>query len=360
MAHRYTGGLALVAVLALILGACSGATPTPKPTTTGPTPAAATPTSATTGQWTVGIDIYYAENTWSVQAAAETKAAVVRDGSRIKQAFYTDSQGKADKQVSNIEDLIAKHVDGIVLAPIDPTAVVPAIEKAMNAGIKVCLAGARAETTNYTCYVNADDKDFGTVGAQWLADKLGGTGNVIALNGLAGISTSEDRFAGAQEVFAKYPGIKIVGQANADWDYAKGKTAAANLLAANPVIDGVWSQGGEMTRGAIEAFQAANRPLVPMTGEDNNGFLKLWKSLVDAKTPGFDAVGCSKPTWLFAQGLDNLLDALDGKLAQKDQIIPTPTITNDTLTQYIRPDMPDALWTNTKLTDDEIRQLLGG
>jgi ribose transport system substrate-binding protein len=264
------------------------------------------------------------------------------------------------KQVSNIEDLIAKHVDGIVLAPIDPTAVVPAINKAMSAGIKVCLAGARVESTNYTCYVNADHKDFGTVGAKWLAQTLGGKGNVIALNGLAGISTSEDRFTGAQEVFAQYPGIKIVGQANADWDYAKGKTAAANLLAANPQIDGVWSQGGEMTRGAIEAFQAANRPLVPMTGEDNNGFLKVWKGLIQNNAPAFDAIGCSKPTWLFAQGVDNLLDALDGKLAQKDQTIPTPTITRDTIDQYMRPDMPDALWTNTKLNDDQIRQLLGG
>jgi ribose transport system substrate-binding protein len=343
----------LAAALAVILTACSGgASPA--------TPAAAVATAPTTKQWTVGIDIYYAENTWSVQSAAETKAAVERDSARIKQAIYTDSQGKADKQVSNIEDLIAKHVDGIVLAPIDPTAVVPAINKAMSAGIKVCLAGARVESTNYTCYVNADDKDFGTVGAKWLAQTLGGKGNVIALNGLAGISTSEDRFAGAQEVFAQYPGIKIVGQANADWDYAKGKTAAANLLAANPQIDGVWSQGGEMTRGAIEAFQAANRPLVPMTGEDNNGFLKVWKNLMQTNTPGFDAIGCSKPTWLFAQGVDNLLDALDGKLAQKDQTIPTPTITKETIDQYMRPDMPDALWTNTKLNDDQIRQLLGG
>ena len=346
MNRRLTSGITMSAILAIAtLAACSSSGASP---------------SGATGKWKIGVDIYYAENTWSVQAAAETKAAVARDTSRISEVVYTDSQGKADKQVSNIEDLIAKHVDGIVLAPIDPTAVVPAIEKAMNAGIKVCLAGARAETQNYTCYVNADDKDFGTVGAQWLADALGGKGNIIALNGLAGISTSEDRFAGAKEVFDKYPDIHIVGQANADWDYAKGKTAAENLLAANPQIDGVWSQGGEMTRGTIEAFQAAGRPLVPMTGEDNNGFLKVWKSLMDAKTPGFDAVACSKPTWLFAQGVDNLLDALDGKLAQKDQIIPTPTITKDTIDQYLRPDMPDALWTNTKLTDAEINDLLGG
>ncbi len=347
MHRRFTGGIALLTVLVITaLAACGGG---------GASPSAA----AKTGPWTIGIDIYYAENTWSVQAAAETKAAATRDQSRIKQVYYTDSQGKADKQVSNIEDLIAKHVDGILITPIDPTAVVPAIDKAMAAGIKVCLAGARADTTNYTCYVNADDKEFGTVGAQWLADKLGGKGNIIALNGMAGISTSEDRFAGAKEVFAKYPGIKIVGQAAADWDYAKGKTAAANLLAANPRIDGVWSQGGEMTRGAIEAFQAANRTLVPMTGEDNNGFLKVWKSLIQSNTPGFDAIACSKPTWLFAQGLDNLLNALDGKLAQKDQIIPTPTITKDTLDKYVRPDMPDALWTNTKMTDSEIKALLG-
>ena len=345
--HRRLTGLALLTVLAITsLTACSSA---------GASPSAA----AKTGPWTIGVDIYYAQNTWSVQAAAETKATVARDQSRIKQVFYTDSEGKADKQVSNIEDLIAKHVDAIVVTPIDPTAVVAAIDKAMAAGIKVCLAGSRADTQNYTCYVNADDKEFGTAGAQWLADKLGGKGNIIALNGIAGISTSEDRFAGAKEVFAKYPDIKIVGQASAEWDYAKGKTATANLLAANPQVDGVWSQGGEMTRGAIEAFQAANRPLVPMTGEDNNGFLKAWKTLVDKGTPGFDAIACSKPTSLFGMGVDLVLDALDGKLAQKDTVVKTGTITAATLDKFLRPDMPDALWTNTKMTDAEIKALLG-
>jgi len=155
-------------------------------------------------------------------------------------------------------------------------------------------------------------------------------------------------------VFNQYPGIQVVGQAAADWDYAKAKTAVSNLLAANPQIDGVWSQGGAMTLGAIEAFQAANRPLVPMTGEDNNGFMKKWAELAPQ---GFDSIAVAKPTWLSAQALDIALDALNGKAVTKDNILPPPVITNDNLGEFVRPDLSDSLWAQTRLTDEQLQQL---
>jgi len=338
-----------VAILAASAVACSkGGTPSEQ----------TTPPEQTKkeGPFVIGVDIYYAQNTWSVQSAEETKAAVRRNADRIKEVYYTDSEGKAEKQVANIEDLIAKKVDAIILSPISPTAAAPVIEKAVAQGIVVVINGTAVETDKYTAAVDVDDKAFGTVLAEWLVEKLGGKGNIIALNGIPGISTSELRWEGAKEVFDKYPDIKIVGMASADWDYAKGKTATANLLAANPQIDGVWSQGGEMTRGAIEAFQAAGRPLVPMTGEDNNGFLKVWKQLRDSGS-SFDSIGASKPTWLGALAVETALDILEGKPYQKLNRLPVPTITSENLDEYVRPDMPDALWANTKLTDDEIRAL---
>ena len=70
--------------------------------------------------------------------------------------------------------------------------------------------------------------------------------------------------------------IEVLGSANASWDYAQGKAAVESMLSAYPEIDGVWSQGGAMTQGAIDAFIAAGRDLVPMTSEGNNGALKAW------------------------------------------------------------------------------------
>ncbi len=70
-------------------------------------------------------------------------------------------------------------------------------------------------------------------------------------------SVSNDRWQGAEEVFSQYPDIEIVGEAYGEWDYAKGKAATESLLSANPEIDAVWSQGGAMTQGAVDAFVAA-------------------------------------------------------------------------------------------------------
>ncbi len=343
---RIVSVMILVALLALAAGCGS------KPATTGEN--TNTPASNGPKKFTIGYDIYFVGNTWSVQMMQEFKGAAERHKDELNDVVYTESEGKVDKQIANIEDMIAKKVDAIVVTPNSPSALAPVLEKAADAGIKVILSAAKADTDKYTALVTVDDVDFGRAGAEWLVKKLNGQGNIIALNGIAGISVSDERWKGAKEVFDKNPGIKIVGVQAADWDYAKAKAATASLLAANPKIDGVWSQGGEMTLGAIEAFQAANRPLVPMTGEDNNGFLKKWKEL---QAKGFTAVAASKPTWLSAESLEVALKALKGQQVTKDNYLPAPTITEENLDKFVRADLPDSFWTQTKLTDDQIKAL---
>ncbi len=306
----------------------------------------------------IGFDIYYAGNTWSVQSAEEFKAAAKRHADEIEQVYYTESESKAEKQIANIEDLISKKVDAIIMSPISGPGVSRVIDQAVEAGIKVFVTGNEGlETDKYTACVTVDDKAFGRTGAEWLVQALDGKGKIIVLNGIAGIQTSAVRWEGAQEVFEQHPDIEVIGQASADWDYAKAKMATANLLAAHPQIDGVWSQGGEMTRGAVEAFQAADRKLVPMTAEDNNGFLKVWQTLEGVDD--FDSIACSKPTWLTAECLEVALKALRGESVEKLQVLPVPTIDADSLDQYVKPDLPDSLWCNTRLSEEDITALFG-
>jgi ribose transport system substrate-binding protein len=209
----------------------------------------------------------------------------------------------------------------------------------------------------------SDDNEFGEVGAKFLVQALDGKGNIIALDGMDGITVAINRWEGAMSVFEQYPGIKVLGKTFADWDYAKGKAASENFLAAFPDIDGVWASGGAMTQGAIEAFVEAGRPLVPMSGEDNNGFLKLWMKYKGQDD--FTAVGCSMPTYFFAEGLKLGLDIADGKVEvgvdiDKDQILHVYTITEDNLDQYVRPDLPDSFWANTHMDEDQIKALFPG
>lgn len=299
----------------------------------------------------VGYDIYFAGNSWSVQLYREFEAEVERNGDKVN-AVFVESELNVDEQISNIEDLITQGVDAIITTPISPTALVPALKKARAEGIKVVLLASKIRSDDYDALVTVDDVDFGKAGAQWLADELGGKGRIVALNGISGISASDDRWAGAREVFDRYPDIEVIGAVDASWDYAQAKVAMSNLLAANPQIGGVWSQGGAMTLGAIDAFEAAQRPLVPMAGEDNNGYLKRWAALKDE---GFASVAPSKPTWLGSEALRVTLRLLEGENVEKDTVFPVPMITADRLEAFVRDDLSDSFWANTRLSDEQVR-----
>jgi ribose transport system substrate-binding protein len=311
--RRLFAAFAALAVVAVVAG-CGGSS------AAGGDDGAAAP-AAKTGPYTVGYDVYWLGNSWSVQLYQEFKASVGRNKSDVKNVVYTQSDNQVQKQISNIQSMIARKVDAIIMTPISPSATVPVIKQAEAAGIPVVLLSAEADTKDYTALVTVDQKKFGAAGAEWLAKSLGGKGNIYALNGVAGLSTDSLRFAGAKAVFAKYPGIKIVADTHASWDEA----------------------------------QAARKPLVPMVGENNNGLMKQWLAL--RGKGDFDSVGVTNPTWLADDALKVTIKALKGEKFQKDNVLTPPTITNDDLEKFARKDLPDSFWVNTRLSDAQVDAL---
>jgi ribose transport system substrate-binding protein len=307
----------------------------------------------------VGYDSYFVGNTWSAQLEAEFTSATERLADDIDNVIVTQSNNDAQTQISNVQSMIARGVDAIIVTPISPEGIAPVLEQAETAGIEVILSASGAETDAYSSYINVDDGAFGSTGAEWLVEQLGGEGRIIAINGIAGVPTSDLRWAGAQEVFSAEPGIEIVATIDGGWDQATAKTAVEDVLAADPNIDGVWSQGGSMTLGAIEAFEAAGVPLVPMTGEDSNGLLKKWSALIEAGDTGFDAIAVAKPTWISARALEAAIAAVNGEDVTKDDLLDPEVITADNIAEFVRPELPDSLWVNTEMTDEEILALLG-
>ena len=299
----------------------------------------------------IGYDIYFLGNSWSVQLYQEFKYDAENLFADKVDVTYVESEGDISKQIANLEDLIAKGVDVIITTPNDTTALNSTLQEAMDEGIKVILLCAGIDGDAYDTLITVDEVEFGRVGGQWLADQLGGKGKIICLNGISGLSTSELRYEGAKSAFDKYPDIEILAVEDANWDYAMGKTVTADLLAAYPEIDGVWSQGGAMTLGAIEAFKAANRELVPMTGEDNNGLRKAWNE------SGSEGIGCAKPTWLARVALENAVKLMNGETVEKDQIYPVQTITTADIPNSVHPDLSDDVWCGTELPNEVLQEI---
>ena len=247
--------------------------------------------------YNVALSVVWEGNTYAAQSREEFYTEVERQKElgKVDNVYYMSADFSAEKQVSDLEDLYTRDVDILIVQPVNPPALNEIIQKFHDQGTIVIPCVSPLATDAYTVSMMSNDFEFGRIGAEFLVEALGGEGNIIALDGMDGITVAINRWEGALKVFEKYPGIEVLAKPFADWDYAKGKTATENLLAAFPEIDGVWSSGGDMTRGAIEAFVEANpenaisgtyplsrflyvyvnkapgKPLPPLTGE----FIKL-------------------------------------------------------------------------------------
>ena len=400
--------MGLAAMMAMSLAACSSGGSSTSTTAAGSSAEATTAAAAASSEeskkeeakgdgkgYVVALCNYSIGNSWRAQMEQEfvSEAEKLKSEGVVSEYYITNSNEDINKQISDMQDLITKKVDAIVITAASPTALAPVVEEATEAGIKVVSFDNVVDTDEQVATVGIDETEFGRIGAEWLAEKLDGKGKIIVLNGIAGAATDSLRWGGAEEVFKNYPDIEVLGSANASWDYAQGKAAVESMLSAYPEIDGVkstcpdaeivanakcgWdyatakssvedllstyseidgvlSQGGAMTQGAIDAFIAAGRDLVPMTSEGNNGALKAW---YENRDNGLSCIAPSNPTYTSAEALRTVIKALDGEDVPKNVVMDIETVTEDNLEDYYRPDMPDSFWVLTELDDEALQKL---
>lgn len=301
------------------------------------------------GPYTIGFINWSTANSWTIQIVEEIRDEASKYP-EIAEFIVVSSEGDVNTQISQIEDMIVRGVDALLIIPVAPEAIVPALEEAADEGIPIVVFAADVNTDVYVTKLLANPRLFGRVQGDWLMEELNCEGKLIVFNGLAGISTSDLRRAGLQDAIEACPdggaGIEILAEEDALWAYDQGKLAAERMLAAYPDIDGVWSQGGAMTQGAIDAFEAAGRPLVPMTGEDNNGFLLAWQQRIP---DGFRAMSASEPTWQSRVALQAALRILQGGEVYPFYELQVPTIYEDEVDLYVRPEYSDSYWANSRL-----------
>ncbi len=231
------------------------------------------------GPYVIGFSNAGLGDSWRVVMlhSLETAAAAHKD--QIEKLIITDAGHDDAKQVADIQDLEAQGVDLLIVSANTQQALDPAVTRAMEDGIPVVMVDRRIESDNFVTFVTASDAVMGRVFAQWIVEKLGGKGNVVLLAGQAGSSPSELREKAAREVFAQYPGIKILETVYSDWSPVKGKQVMQAMIQKyGKDIDAVWSAHGLQTPGSIEAFVEAGYAdgEIPIhTNADVNGGLQL-------------------------------------------------------------------------------------
>jgi ribose transport system substrate-binding protein len=276
-------------------------------------------------------------DSWRQFLVANFNAACAADPA-VTEYYITNADEKPEKQLADIDDLLVKGIDALIVYPTVADAIIPAIERVYDEGIPIIVFGGTIDTKSYTSLVMQDLLEFGRAQAQWLADELGGKGKIVMLSGIAGNTTAEDRLTGAREVFKKYPGIEILDHQYCDWSPPKAKSIMEAMIQAFPQIDGIWADSGLMSWPALQALEEAGRPLVPSTGDQLNGYTKF---LVAKGVRGY---AYPMTTKLSAEAVRQAIKAAKGESVDKVVYIDIDGYGPDEIADLTKPDLSDWWW----------------
>jgi ribose transport system substrate-binding protein len=217
---------------------------------------------------TIGVSIQDLQAQFYVSLQQGMKAEAQKYGYSI---VFTDANRDQAAQTSQVEDFIAKHVNAIVLAPVDSTAVGPAIAEANTANIPVFTAdiASTSKVGHVVSHVASDNVQGGKVAADLLGAALNGHGTVAIID-QPEVTSVQDRVKGfRQELAAKYPGITIVADQTAGGDRAQAATVMDNLLQTYPNLNGVFGINDDSALGALGALKTSgNLGKVKIVGYD--------------------------------------------------------------------------------------------
>lgn len=298
-----------------------------------------------TPPYTIGVSNASVSNAWALQFMQELEAEAAIHKDLIGRFFVTDAQDKPDKQIADIEDLLAKGVDLLIVRATTAAAISPIVERAMKGGIPVVLAGRRVTSENFVSFVTSSNFAQGRIKMLWLAQVLKGKGNIVMLSGVAGSAPAEERLAGAREALSQFPEIKVLDHQYTNFSPAEGKKVmAAMIVSHGKRISGIWSDSANQASGAIEAWVEAKMPVPPITGDDLNAYLKrVDKNKVTAMSIGF-------PIRMGREAIKTALNVLQGipvpYMLDVPRTIATTVDTKDVkgdmpLSKFVRHDQPD-------------------
>jgi ribose transport system substrate-binding protein len=252
----------------------------------------------------------------------------------------TDANGDAAKFQSDIEDLIAQKVDGVIVSGAWLEEAPAALDALKNAGIPTVLVDrqfGKGSSESYTSYIGPDNFTIGVQDGQYIADRLGGKGVVVELRGgPADNSIGLNRSKGANSILGTYPDITVVVAPDyGSWSADGGIALMEDMLAANPKIDAVFCENDSMCLGAQTAISDAGRSeemfLVGVDGE-----LAALKAIMDGTN--YAATGLNNSDQIGRAALHRMMAILAGASPEKNTYLPSPIITIDNVLKYYNPE----------------------
>ena len=231
------------------------------------------------------------------------------DGHTTVDVTYGDTNPQL--QYDQLENALSTSPNGLLIVPVNPSALIPVIQQAANNGVPVVTMANDIDEEGHQsqlAHVGQEYVDLGRQKAQYVIDALGGRGTVAYVHGIRGLTFSELQAQGAMEVFAKNPGITLIdgpyaGQFSSD----AGLTATENVLTANPDVNALYFDNDDIALGGIQAVQQRNRPMDSIVIIGTDGGAPALEA-IGAKTMDMTISLCGYATG--RQGAQALIDYL--------------------------------------------------
>ncbi|MFI6088714.1 substrate-binding domain-containing protein [Streptomyces sp. NPDC051218] len=267
----------------------------------------------------IGMSLSTLNNPFFVQMKEGAQAEAKKAGVDLT---VTDAQNDASQQTNQLQNFTGEGMESIIVNPVDSDAVGPAVRGANKSDIPVIAADRGVNKAKAATLVASDNVAGGKLAAKTLAEKLGGKGKIVTLQGVAGTSASRERGKGFAEGIKEYPGIKVVASQPADFDRTKGLDVMTNLMQSNPGINGVFAENDEMALGAAKALGNKAGKSVSVVGFDGTpDGLKA----VEAGT--LYASVAQQPKELGRIAVQNAVKAMRGKKVEETVKVPVKVVT---------------------------------
>ena len=206
---------------------------------------------------TIGVTMLFDDLWLTTLRDAMTEYAATQPGVEL---VMVDSKEDVATQLGQVENFVAQGVDAIVVIAANTDAADPMTKAAQDAGIPLVYVNRLpSNLPEGISYVGSDSIEAGIMQAEWLAEQLGGEGNVVIMNGNLAQEAAQKRTEGEKQVFAKFPGITVIREDTGNWSRDQGLTLMENWLASGDEINAVASNNDEMAIGAIQAIEAAGK-----------------------------------------------------------------------------------------------------
>lgn len=277
----------------------------------------------------IGVTMLSMQNEFIVNVSDEMEKKAQEAGVEL---ITVDAERSALKQIEQVESFIAQGVDAIIMNPCEVEASSPAVTKAQAAGIPIINVNSET-ATQPTAFVGSDDVESARIAMKYIADKLGGKGNVIMIHGYMGQAAQIKREQGAREILKQYPGLKLLASQTGEWDRAKSMSLMENWIQSyGGQINAVFAQNDEMGMGAVKALTAAGlKDKIIVVSID-----AIPDALQAVQKGTLDATVYQNAQQQGSQAVVTALKAINKQPYEKQTLVPFQLVTKENVAEFVK------------------------